>query len=49
MSAWLKEGLLDGGFKWWENECHEGEHDVEHLYQGDKSKLYQAARSSGAT
>ncbi|MEJ0035820.1 MAG: hypothetical protein WDO68_07035 [Gammaproteobacteria bacterium] len=27
-------------YEWWEMECHEGEHDVEHLYQGDKSKPY---------
>ena len=27
-------------YEWWEVECHEGEHDVEHLYQGDKSKPY---------
>jgi hypothetical protein len=27
-------------YEWWESECHEGERDVEHLYQGDKSKPY---------
>ncbi len=30
----------ESDYEWWESECHEGEHDVEHLYQGDKSQPY---------
>jgi len=39
-SDFLRIHQNDASYEWWESECHEGEHDVEHLYQGDKSQPY---------
>ena len=39
-SKFSRAHTKDADYEWWESECHEGEHDVEHLYQGDKSKPY---------
>jgi len=39
-SEFTRAHAKEPNYELWFNECHEGEHDVEHLYLGDKTQPY---------